>query len=313
MESHWLERTWIVCGSYATVHAAQLEAGDLIALENSTGASFGLACYGDRFDYTRMLTPYRDFHAGIDDALKLWGIQANRFEFDNKTDIPLFLDKHPNMDCVLGPLNMACIRYLPRCTQYRYADHTICVRALSEGKYYIVDSEGIPGIVLNTQELLSMLSVAEIPEARGKFILRLIFHPSSPLPRREIFLATLNKAYDNLLSAEADGEGSFALHRCAELMRETHMSRWKTSLLYSLGDLSQRKMMFVHLANNLRRANVCKVSPDFFDFLQEQMKLSMNTYDQICTECIQEAETTIRKMAETERRLAYGRKEWFGT
>lgn len=73
MEPPLYNGTWITCGSYAFLHAAGLDKKLLLSVENSAGVSFGMASMQEAWDYTQLLTPAFDFHAGIDAAAPLWG------------------------------------------------------------------------------------------------------------------------------------------------------------------------------------------------------------------------------------------------
>lgn len=66
--------TWITCGAYALIHAANLGYQYMFPAENCVGATFGVASLESEWGYIRILTPIFDFHCGIDESAYLWGI-----------------------------------------------------------------------------------------------------------------------------------------------------------------------------------------------------------------------------------------------
>lgn len=255
---------WIACGSYALIHAAGLHHSILIPLENSTGASFGVKCMGLDYFGNRMLTVFRDFHYGIDEAAPLWGIHMKRLDGAKKEEVEEAL-RDPYVDrAVIGPISMVGLSYLPLSQQYRCADHFFaCIRADKE-RWQLIDSEGVPGLLLTPERIISMLSVQNIPESYGRYTARVIadVNVSETVESREACIRyTLETAYANLREARRDGQGYKAFQRCGEVVRNMPAGKC-ISLIYDVDYLIQRKIMFLKLLQETEYHRVAAVSPD---------------------------------------------------
>lgn len=255
---------WIVCGSYALVHAADLCDSALIPLENSTGASFGVSCGGLNYFGTRMLSVFRDFHYGIDKAAPLWGIQMKRVDgVIGEALVELLRD--PYIDrVVLGPVSMVGLVYLPLSTQYRCADHFIACIRRNKDIWQVIDSEGVPGRLLTPEKIINMLSVQNIPEACGRYTARAVINVnvSETAESRDARIRyTLEMAYTNLREARENGQGYRAFQRCGELVRDMPAGR-HISLIYDVDYLIQRKIMLLKLLQEAEHYQTAAVSPD---------------------------------------------------
>lgn len=256
--------SWIACGSYAMIHAADLPYSALIPLENSTGASFGVSCAGLDYAGTRMLSVFRDFHAGIDRAAPLWGIQMKRVDGDAGEEVMRLL-RDPYIDrVVLGPVSMTGLAYLPLSGQYRCADHFIACIRRDKDVWQLIDSEGVPGLELALEKIVPMLSVQNIPEAHGRYTARAVIgtDASGTAGSRDSRIRyTLKIAYANLREARESGQGYRAFQRCGELVRERPAGR-HISLIYDVDYLIQRKIMLLNLFQEAERHQVAAVSRD---------------------------------------------------
>lgn len=255
--------SWITCGSYALRRAAALPNMDLVALENSTGASFGVSCAGDAWGYTRILTVFRDFNVGIDAAAPLWGIHLKRVDgVTSEAIFALLKDSHID-SVVIGPISMECLVYLPLSQQYQYADHFIaCIRDSRE-LWRLVDSEGMPGALFTPEQIIQLLSVQNLPEARGKFTARAVLQVT---PLTEALAAarirhTLRTAHTNLKDAQESGQGPRAFAQCAELIRQAPQGR-RIALLYCVDYLIQRKIMLLKLFYEAAESGIASIAPD---------------------------------------------------
>ncbi len=255
--------SWIVCGSYALVYAANLCYDTLIPLENSTGASFGVSCEGLDYFGTRMLSVFRDFHYGVDKAAPLWGLQMKRVDGVTKEAIAELL-RDPYIDrVVLGPVSMVGLVYLPLSQQYRCADHYIaCIRE-SKDLWRLIDSEGVPGLLLTPEKIINMLSVQNIPEACGRFTARAVINVNvseTAESRDSRIRYTLETAHINLRDARENGQGYRAFQRCGELVQNISAKR-HISLVYDVDYLIQRKIMLLKLLQETEHHQVATVSP----------------------------------------------------
>lgn len=250
---------WIVCGSYALIHAADLPYSDLIPLENSTGASFGISSKGLDCGGTRMLSVFRDFHYGIDKAAPLWGIQMNRVDGVAKEEIEELM-RNPYIDrIVIGPVSMVGLVYLPLSQQYRCADHFVACIRKNNDTWQLIDSEGVPGLLLTSEKIINMLSIQNIPEACGRYTARAIINvnASKTAENRDTRVRyTLETAYANLRQAREEGQGHRAFQKCRELIQNMPAGN-RISLIYDVDYLIQRKIMLLKL---LQEAQNCKIA-----------------------------------------------------
>lgn len=296
---------WITCGSYALIHAADLCYSDLIPLENSTGASFGIRCAGEDYGGTRMLSVFRDFNYGIDAAAPLWGIQLKRVDGETKDSIAALLQDSGIERVVIGPVSMVTLAYLPLSQQYRYVDHFIACIRQNGNLWKLIDSEGIPGLLIDSEEIIKMLTIQNIPEACGKYTARAVLHVNmrTAIQDRAIRIRyTLNTAYRNLKDAQENGQGFRAIYKCAELVFNMPSEKRK-SLLYDIDYLIQRKLMLLKLLQDAERENVAIVNPNLittiYQFIESAGMLRDNLQQQF-----------FDRLAKAEKNITEKWKEW---
>lgn len=253
---------WIVCGSYALVHAAGLSCASLIPLENSTGSPFGISCAGEDSFGMRMLSVFRDFNYGIDSAAPLWGIQMKGIAGVTKEPIEELLGDTYIDRVVIGPVSMVGLAYLPLSQQYRCADHFIaCIRRRRD-MWQLIDSEGVPGLPVTSGQILSMLSIQNIPEACGRYTARAVLQvnaSNTSESRIARIRHTLETAYTNLKDAQESGQGYRAFERCAETIQDCFFSI-RRSLLYDVDYLIQRKIMLLQLLQEAKKDKVANIN-----------------------------------------------------
>lgn len=310
MECFSFERTWITCGSYALIHAAQFPEICLLELENMAGATFGLACQGAQYGYTRVLTPLRDFNAGIDAAAPLWGLELQRFDTDSPDEMMAFLGRYPGDRFVLGPISMVGLWYLPLCSQYKGADHFIMVQNLDGSRYLVVDSEGVPGIILNLHQLRSLLQIRDIPEAQGTLTSRRVVSKGPFAAAEDRLRFTWALAGKNLQDAQRLGQGHHGVLECARIVRTVSSAYWSASLQYSLGDLIQRKRMFRMLANSMNLLPGISVNPELPELLERQIDAAAQAYGMTLRKDCYGCAFQLERLAEAEKMLADKWKDW---
>ena len=310
MECFSFERTWITCGSYALIHAAELPDTCLLELENMAGATFGLACQGERYGYTRMLTPLRDFHAGIDSAAPLWGLELQRYDTVSPDEILDFIGRYPGDRFVLGPISMVGLWYLPLCSQYKGADHFIMVQNLDSSRYLVVDSEGVPGIILDLDQLRSLLQIRDIPEAQGMLTSRRVVSKGPIAAMEERLRFTWGLAGNYLCDAPRLGQGHYGILECARIVGTVPSAYWSASLQYSLGDLIQRKRMFRMLANNMNLLPGVSLNPALLELLDCQIAAAGKAYGMTLRKDCCGCASQLEQLAEAEKILADKWKDW---
>ncbi|MBD5450903.1 MAG: hypothetical protein HDR28_12335 [Lachnospiraceae bacterium] len=303
---------WIVCGSYALVHAANLSYTDLIPIENSTGASFGISCAGDDWYGTRMLSVFRDFHYGIDAAAPLWGIQLKRINGETKEPIAALLEDSYVDRVIIGPVSMVGLVYLPLSQQYRCADHFIACIRREKNIWQLIDSEGVPGLLVDSEQIIKMLSIQDIPEACGQYTARAVMHVNKhEMAENRIIRIryTLETAYVNLKEAQENGQGYKAIQRCAELVRDIPRGRYRP-LLYDVDYLIQRKIMLLKLLQEAEMNEVAIVSPYITAEVNRFIEAAGALRRSLNSECASFQEQLFDRLAESENHITEKWKEW---
>lgn len=272
MEPPLYNGTWITCGSYAFLHAAGLDKKLLLAVENSAGATFGMAGMQEAWDYTRLLTPAFDFHAGIDAAAPLWGVELEHYVCGSFAEFDATCGDAPE-NYLVGPVNMAGLNYLPLAGQYRYADHYVALRW--ESGWTLVDSEGVPGLSVSAEELNRMLTGRGIPESGGKFHVRRIQRVGEPASFSEQAIYTIEKGASNLKRAKRCGEGPQAFLKCAAVIAQNSPSLWQEAFLYDLDYTIQRRLMMLQFLEPISSDLQFKVDSRLPELIVQQIKTAV--------------------------------------
>lgn len=247
--------TWIVCGAYSLLNTAGLDPRYLIAVENSAGATFGMASMGAEWSYTRLLTPVRDFTYGVERCASLWGLHLEREEASSLQDV---LENSTQKDIkgyLIGPINMTKLMYLPMAQQYTNSDHFIAVRKIAHGKYCLIDSEGVIFLIHDIQKFCSMISGKGIPESEGRLNIWAVSMISDPCDLETLVSHTIETASANFRYALEIGQGPDAFLKCNEVIGNTDDSHWRISLGYDFDYLIQRRLMMKGFINDMKKVN----------------------------------------------------------
>lgn len=297
--------TWVTCGSYAFLNGSGLPEDYLLPVENSTGTSWGMSSLEAEYEYTRILTPFREFSSGIDEVAPLWGIELRHTEYNSSGE--LSLEEFPEETAVIvGPISMENLGYLPLSRQYKLADHFIVVRREKGAKKLLItDSEGVVGCYVDFNSLKIMLSVRKIPEAKGILHIRNIIVVNEPVSQMEIAAYTIKKAMRNLKDAESAGQGFKAFLRCRDTIRETKLINLRNSLNYNLVYVIQRRLMVERFLDSLKKYNRFFSDNRLYDALSFQieqaavcrMALMKGDKNEVC-ECL-------KKLSDSEKEFTY--------
>lgn len=269
MEPPLYNGTWITCGSYAFLHAAGLDKKLLLSVENSAGVSFGMASMQEAWDYTQLLTPAFDFHAGIDAAAPLWGVALEHNVCDGFAEFIAAYGAEPG-DYLVGPVNMTGLRYLPLAGQYHYADHYVVLRR--ESGWTLVDSEGVLGLPILTDELNDILTGRGIPESGGKLHIRRVrrMGEMASFPERAVF--TIEKGASNLKRAKQRGQGPQAFLKCATAIAQSAPVLWREGLSYDLDYTTQRRLMILRFLGSISGNPRFEVDPRLPELIGRQIQ-----------------------------------------
>lgn len=302
--------TWVTCGSYAFLNGSGLPADYLLPVENSTGTSWGMSSLEADYEYTRILTPFREFSSGIDEVAPLWGIELQHTEYNSSEE--LSPEEFPEEAAVIaGPVNMENLSYLPLSRQYKLADHFIVARREKGAKKLLItDSEGIVGRYVDFKSLKTMLSVRKIPEAKGMLHLRKIIVVNKPASQTEIAAYTIKKAMRNLKDAENAGQGFKAFLRCRDVIRETKIVNCRSSLNYNLVYVIQRRLMVEQFLDNLKESDRFFADSRLYDDLSLQIEQAARCRMALMNEDKDEVCEYLEKLSDSEKEFTYHWEEY---
>lgn len=297
--------TWVTCGSYAFLNGTGLPLDNLIPVENSTGTPWGMSSLESDYEYTRILTPFREFSNGIDEAARLWGVELRHTEYPSSEEFGP--EEFPEETAVIvGPINMENLNYFPLSRQYKLADHFILVRRKKgTQEFLITDSEGIAGCYLDFKTMKKMLTIRNIPEAKGALHLRWIMGVHEPASQAEIAAYTVKKAMQNLRDAENAGQGYKAFLRCRDLVRRTETVRFKSSLNYNLVYLIQRRLMVKQFLDGLKETNRFFADHCLYEDLSLQMEQAAECRAALMNDNIDEVCGNLEKLSDSEKEYTY--------
>lgn len=300
--------TWITCGSYAFLHAAGLDGAWLLPVENSAGATFGMASFQGEWDHTRMLMPAFDFHAGIDEAANLWGVELEHYVCGSFGE---FLTLHGGSEpCnyVVGPVNMAALDYLPLSNQYHCADHYIALHR--ENGYTLTDSEGVVCMRISEERLDAILSGRGIPESHGHLHIRAVHRTRQIVPFARRAICTIEKGAENLKQAAELGEGPQAFLQCAATVSRDPPVMWKSALSYDLSYVAQRRLMMQRFLAALDSTEAFEVDPKLTRLLDHQIELAAEARQALCGEDIAALVGRLGRLSEAEEVLTRQWEVW---
>ena len=302
--------TWITCGAYAFLNSTNLDIRHLIEVENSAGATFGIATAGKQWDYTRLLTPVRDFNSGIDSASKIWGVEIVHKECDVLDDFIRNYFKSGASGYIIGPIRMDRLSYLPLFQQYYLADHYIALHVDSNNNIKITDSEGIIGLFVGEDELNRMISGKGIPESGGKIHVRAIFKVAEMLSAKERLLYTIKIANDNFIYANSIMQGPQSFLKCKDILSVTEVNRWKKSLEFDLNYIIQRRIMMQQLLKSAEEFCISDCITRINIVLNKQMQVTA-----LCLDSLYQGDNSISNwfdiLFELEAELTDRWKEWW--
>ena len=257
MERFPYRGTWIACGTYAFLQASGLWEDLLIEIENCAGATFGMKSLKRELDYTRILTPFRDFHCGIDKAAHLWGVVIKHEILESKESFrPEVLEREAE-GFVIGPVNMEGLKYLVLPQQYHLSDHFFAVRRCANGKYVLYDSEGIAGMDIDAEQIKDWLNITSIPEANERVHIRTLYKVGDPVSRKERLDYEIQVATKNFRLAGESGQGAKAFLLCRDVVEEDQsvLSRWRESFFYNMNYVIQRRLMMIQLIERVAQTD----------------------------------------------------------
>ncbi len=242
----------ICCGSYACLNAIKDKNLDPQLFEITTSAPFGIRHFENVY-FDRLLTTYRDPGKGMDAALRLWGYSAVRYEVRTVREaVEILKERLRDNRAVAGPIDMGSLGYQVMPRLLKRMDHYITLEYWSEEAVLCYDSEGFGGRLIRYEELQDYISAEEVFEAEGVITLRFIRKSAEEYRRKDILETARAQAFWNLRKAEEEGEGSGAILRCYDFLKDLDVYKWRIPLMYDIQYLMQRKWLMKVLSQNYR-------------------------------------------------------------
>lgn len=229
-----------------------------------------MASMQEEWDYTRLLTPAFDFHTGIDAAASLWGVALEHDVCDSFAE---FISSHGAApgNYLVGPVNMAGLRYLPLSRQYHCADHYIALH-LEESGWTLMDSEGVPGRSVLVDELNDILTGRGIPESGGQLHIRRLRCTGEVTSFSERAVFTIEKGKRNLKRAMRNGQGPQAFLKCAAVITQSAPALWREGLSYDLDHTTQRRLMMLRFLESISGNQLFEIDPRLPELIGQQIK-----------------------------------------
>ena len=273
----------ICCGSYACLNLMQDPQIDLALFEVSTSTPFGIKHIRNS-NLNRLLTTFNDPNKGLDFAIKAFGYDVERedFAYSHEAISVLISWLSEDTPVLLGPLDMGELYYYPAASISRGMDHYIVAVNMLRDSILCMDSEGFVGFQVKLDALQGILSVKNIPEANNHISLRRAIKKRD-WSKHKVLRTAFVHAAENIVTAEACGQGSNAIMKCKEFLEDYNFYRWKLPFMYDVQYLKQRKLLLIWLLEEMQ--NVGQASREYYEkgirLAEKQSELLSQVYSQL--------------------------------
>lgn len=232
------------CGTHAISNALGIPI-DIDLFELSAGTPFGIK--SGQPNEGRLLTTFRDPNIGMDQAAALWGIQCQKFSYQNKSNagnhLKALLAKNTT-GIVVGPTDMGYLSYIPLSNIYAGVDHYIHIKYQKGNCIEITDSECVLSVCMDFEHWMKLWHIEKVLEAQNQYTFRVLKKISEPAAPEEIAVRILANMEHNLHDAETVSQGCYAFfHIEQEIKFNKKISR--IALMYDLAHLLQRKLITI--------------------------------------------------------------------
>lgn len=246
----------VCCGTYACINYLEeikdFQITDYKSFEIASSVPFGI-CYKDSPRHDRMLTPVCDPNPGINRAASIYGYRVRQYDFETIDILIDWLKKNLiQAPVILGPVDMGKLFYLPMSGIYEAVDHYIVLSWLNPDQVVIIDSEGTGRIRCTYENFKKWISIHDIPEANQKLTVRRLIRERR-VSREDIVKQSWMGAVGNYRRVERSGKNAFL--SCAGIVKQVPAYLWRNSLLYEIAVLSQRKLLFALLLEQVKQAD----------------------------------------------------------
>lgn len=233
------------CAAYAflnTVKSTETAPG---MYELLSGVPFGLK-HSSNHKF-KILTPFVEPCFRVADTAKLLGYRSEHWRFGSAQEAVQFMaDFRSGQRIMMGPINMGWLRHLPQNMMYGGQSHYIAIEKRSQDHYRVIDSECVLGYEYTAEKLCGIIGVDRIPEAKGGINgWRFERMSDEPVRKERYRQLIIEKARQNLMQAEHEGQGSRAVLACHEFLADKDIREWSTVIYHEINYLIQRKELAV--------------------------------------------------------------------
>lgn len=239
------------CAAYAFLNTINSTDTTPEMYELLSGVPFGLKhnC-NNKF---KVLTPFIEPCFRVEDTAGILGYRSEHWQFGDAAEAVRFMaDFMPGQRVMIGPVNMGWLTHLPQNMLYCDQSHYIAIEKYSQDHYRVIDSECVLGFDYINEGLCKILSVDKIPEAKGAINIwcfeKAVDEPVKKEAYRQIIL---DRAHQNLLRAEKEGQGSHAVLACDKFLADEDIRQWGMVIYYEINYIIQRKELAVKYQTNL--------------------------------------------------------------
>lgn len=195
----------------------------------------------------KILTPFVEPCFRVADTAKLLGYRSEHWRFGSAQEAVQFMaDFRSGQRIMMGPINMGWLRHLPQNMMYGGQSHYIAIEKRSQDHYRVIDSECVLGYEYTAEKLCGIIGVDRIPEAKGGINgWRFERMSDEPVRKERYRQLIIEKARQNLMQAEHEGQGSRAVLACHEFLADKDIREWSTVIYHEINYLIQRKELAV--------------------------------------------------------------------
>jgi hypothetical protein len=232
------------CAAYAFINTTGKENVSPETYELLSGIPFGIKFTMD--SPNTCLGPLNEPYTAVDYCAKILGYNAVLKQFAHPSYLVEYVKQlATRTSFMLGPINMKSLRHLPEPFWYNNQSHYIALYKDKTEILLVIDSEGVPAYKYTINELDAIISVKNISEANGLINLWHFEKANDPFDLYDIEHLIIDKATKNLLRAENEYQGSFAIKEFCENIQCILNDKGYIWIYYELNYLLQQKKLFL--------------------------------------------------------------------
>jgi len=234
----------ICCGTYGFLNTVSDKEIDYKLFEATSSVPFGIRHQKEK-DYSRLLTTYCNPDIGIERAVKLWGYRQNKKIFTDSGETAAYiLDESSANRCLVGPVDMGRLEYLPVSNLYINMDHYIVIYQKG-GKLLCMDSEGVIARKISEKDMKKWLCPSKLPEAGGHITVR-TFEKIKGCDKYKREKSAVLNSLEWIQRNMEEAKGDASIEECFRWLEDKPEKYWNLPFLYDISYLIQRKLLQIY-------------------------------------------------------------------